>query len=166
MTSFSGSVAYLEYVSKSEKGGIGLGDRFNGVFDLGNIQNPVERMNFTGQAVVEAVDSFVSGTTKLAWYPVAKKIVAGQITEDLDIKFLDVDGEELTATGVSVNGADGTVTATIASGTVKKIAYKYNQEYIPAHDIPTIGPVMRSIPLIATPRRIAVKYDQITAYQA
>ena len=39
-------------------------------------------------------------------------------------------------------------------------------EHVPATDIPTIGPRMQRIALVAEPRRIAVRYDQITAFQA
>lgn len=50
-----------------------------------------------------------------------------------------------------------------------KVAYfseEFQMEHVPAQDIPTIGPVMKRIPLVAEPRRIAVRYDQITAFQA
>ena len=39
-------------------------------------------------------------------------------------------------------------------------------EKTPQRNIPTIGPKMARIALVAEPRRIAVKYDQITAFQA
>jgi hypothetical protein len=39
-------------------------------------------------------------------------------------------------------------------------------ERVPAKEIPAIGPRMKHIPLVAEPRRIAVRYDQITAFQA
>jgi hypothetical protein len=39
-------------------------------------------------------------------------------------------------------------------------------DHIPAKEIPSIGPKMEHIPLVAEPRRIAVRYDQITAFQA
>ena len=39
-------------------------------------------------------------------------------------------------------------------------------DHVPATQIPSIKPVMRNLPLVAEPRRIAVKYDQITAFQA
>ena len=50
-----------------------------------------------------------------------------------------------------------------------KVAYKsdeFKMERVPANNIPTIGPRMKHIPLVAEPRRIAVRYDQITAFQA
>ena len=50
-----------------------------------------------------------------------------------------------------------------------KVAYfseEFQMEHVPAQDIPTIGPRMNRIALVAEPRRIAVRYDQITAFQA
>ena len=50
-----------------------------------------------------------------------------------------------------------------------KVAYvleKFQMEKVPAKEIPAIGPRMKHIPLVAEPRRIAVRYDQITAFQA
>ena len=51
MTSYSGSVAYLEYVSKTDKGGVKKGDVFNSVFGLGQMDEA--RQNFTAQVIVE-----------------------------------------------------------------------------------------------------------------
>ena len=50
-----------------------------------------------------------------------------------------------------------------------KVAYfseEFQMTHVPAQDIPTIGPKMEHIALVAEPRRIAVRYDQITAFQA
>lgn len=109
----SGYITYIEYQAGSTKGSVTTGDMFNNPFKLGDVDS-----TYTSQKVVEPVDSFVSGTTKIAWTPVAVDENNAPI-----IRFLDADGNELTATNVSV-AADGTVTATIASGTVKKIAYE------------------------------------------
>ena len=65
--------------------------------------------------------------------------------------------------------ADGTVTYGDEIGSAAKIAYVSNEfqmEKVPAEGIPTIGPKMERIALVAEPRRIAVRYDQITAFQA
>ena len=165
MTSFSGSVAYLQYVATSDKNGM-LDKNLNGVFALGDMDE--NRMNYTAQAVVETIDS--TGGCTFAWGPVlynkenlyspaqnANKIrvyVGGawtEVPEDRLVK--DANGQ---VTGIAAGY--------MAEGT--KVAYRYNQEFIPAKDIPSIGPKMVNIPLVAEPRRIAVKYDQITAFQA
>ncbi len=150
MTSYSGSVAYLEYVSKTDKGGIKKGDVFNGVFGLG-VHNEA-RTAFTSQVIVETVGS--DGKTTLT--PVASNRFAKEGENDKDIKVI--------RGGVTTyEKADFTLQAG------DKVAYfsdEFQMEHVPAQDIPTIGPRMNRIALVAEPRRIAVRYDQITAFQA
>ena len=55
MTSYSGSVAYLKYVSLTDKGDVKAGDEFNGVFKLGDMTDA--RRNFTSQVIVETITS-------------------------------------------------------------------------------------------------------------
>ena len=121
----------------------------NNIWALGDVD-----VNYTGQAVVEPVDSFTSGTTKVAFLPVVEG----------SVKLLDADGVDLEATNVSV-AADGTVTATV-SGTVKKIAYKYDNVVIPQETLPTLKAELKNIGLEARARRIAVFYSQMAAFQA
>ena len=160
MTSYSGSVAYLEYVSLTDKGDIKKGDMFNSVFGHGKMDEA--RQNFTSQVIVEAYD----GT------PALEAEVDGlSYTEGTTVKFATykligkktVDGEEVDAVVYSAS-------ATAPEGmTVNKIAYvskQFQMNHIPATEIPAIGPRMKHIPLVAEPRRIAVRYDQITAFQA
>ena len=164
MTSYSGSVAYLEYVSLTDKGGIAKGDVFNSVFGHGPMsgEKGEARQNFTSQVIVEAYDgtpaleaevdglSYTDGTTvKFATYKlIGKKTVDGK----------EVDAVEYSASATAPEGM-----------TVNKIAYvskQFQMNHIPATEIPAIGPRMKHIPLVAEPRRIAVRYDQITAFQA
>lgn len=150
MTSYSGSVAYLEYVSLTDKPGVKAGDMFNSVFGHGEMTEA--RQNFTSQVVVEA------GATP---------------TLDVaDVKrFYDKDADVYKA--IKVVCADDSVkfvdTETEIPSDAKKIAYvaaDFQMEQVPATKIPAIGPRMKHIPLVAEPRRIAVRYDQITAFQA
>lgn len=150
MTSYSGSVAYLEYVSKTDKGDIKKGDVFNGVFGLG--MHSEARTAFSSQVIVETVGS--DGKTTLT--PVASNRFAKEGEKDKDIKVI--------RGGVTTyEKADFTLQAG------DKVAYfsdEFQMEHVPAQDIPTIGPRMQRIALVAEPRRIAVRYDQITAFQA
>lgn len=150
MTSYSGSVAYLEYVSLTDKPGVKAGDMFNSVFGHGEMTEA--RQNFTSQVVVEA------GATP---------------TLDVaDVKrFYDKDADVYKA--IKVVCADDSVkfvdTEAEIPSDAKKIAYvaaDFQMEQVPATKIPAIGPKMKHIPLVAEPRRIAVRYDQITAFQA
>ena len=145
MTSYSGSVAYLEYVSKTNKGDVKQGDVFNSVFGLGEMNEA--RQNFTGQVIIETV-----GKDGLMLTPIA----CGKFEGGKDIKVI----------------RDGVVSYEAADYELKegdKVAYfsdEFQMERVPAQDIPTIGPKMNRIALVAEPRRIAVRYDQITAFQA
>lgn len=153
MTSYSGSVAYLEYVSKTDKGDVKKGDVFNGVFGLG--MHSEARTAFTSQVIIETVGS--DGH-------VALKAVAtnkfGEEGEHKDAKVIKADGKVEYKTAAEINNG-------VEAGS--KVAYfsdEFQMEHVPAQDIPTIGPRMNRIALVAEPRRIAVRYDQITAFQA
>ena len=148
MTSYSGSVAYLEYVSLTDKGGVEKGQMFNSVFGHGKMDEA--RMNFTSQIVVEAGNA-----------PTLEAEVNGlSYTEETTVKF---------ATYKSVMADGSAVYGDAPEADAVKIAYvskQFQMNHIPATEIPAIGPRMKHIPLVAEPRRIAVRYDQITAFQA
>lgn len=153
MTSYSGSVAYLKYVSLTDKGDVKAGDEFNSVFGLGNMTEA--RRNFTSQVIVEA-----GKTPALTVKPEGIRYV----DEKGDVKFADV---KAILTDGKAKYVSSSELASLEN--VAKIAYvsdEFQMERVPAKDIPTIGPKMEHIPLVAEPRRIAVRYDQITAYQA
>ena len=152
MTSYSGSVAYLEYVSKTDKGGVKKGDLFNGVFGLG--ESSEARTAFTSQVIVEEIGS--SGKPSL--HPMHFK--EGRFEGGKDAKIIR--GEEV----IYANVVDGAIEGVQAGDKVAYFSEEFQMEHVPAQDIPTIGPVMRRIALVAEPRRIAVRYDQITAFQA
>ncbi len=143
MTSYSGSVAYLEYVSLTDKGDIKARETvFNSVFGHGEMNEA--RQNFTAQVIIETVGE------------------DGKLMFDAIAGGFEVDGVKYT---YKVNG-EYTNDAPVKGD---KVAYKsdeFQMERVPANNIPTIGPRMKHIPLVAEPRRIAVRYDQITAFQA
>ena len=150
MTSYSGSVAYLEYVSKTDKGDVKKGDVFNGVFGLG--MHSEARTAFTSQVIVETVGS----DGHVALTPAA----TGKFEGGKDAKVIKADGKVEYKTAAELK-------AGVEAGS--KVAYfseEFQMEHVPAQDIPTIGPRMNRIALVAEPRRIAVRYDQITAFQA
>ena len=139
MSSMSGYVTYIEYVAGSKKGQTENGDLFNNPFRLGDVD-----ANYTSQAVVENVEA---GEFKPAWTPV----VGNKVT------FVAADGTE-----TEMDLVDGKVTIA-EPGRVK---YQYDNIVIPQNDLPMLRAEMKSIPLIAKARRIAVYYSQIAAFQA
>ena len=159
MTSYSGSVAYLSYVAKTTKGGVNAGDQFNGVFALGDMNEA--RMNYASQVIVEVVGS--DGKTALT--PVAYARFKKPGTDEYyDAKIIR-DGETIYANVVG-DGDEAHIEGLAAGDKVAYISAEFQMEHVPAQDIPTIGPKMERIALVAEPRRIAVRYDQITAFQA
>ena len=139
MTSYSGSVAYLEYVAAGEKGDM-EGRMLNSVFAHGEMDDA--RVNFTSPVVVETIG------------------------DDAKLMFTAVKDGFGTDKTYKVNGE---YVASYTPKTGDKVAYKsaeFQMDHVPATKIPSIRPIMRNLPLVAEPRRIAVKYDQITAFQA
>ena len=153
MTSFSGSIAYLEYVSKTDKGGIKKGDVFNGVFGLGETNEA--RTAFTSQVIIETLGSDGEPTLHPMHFE------EGRFNDG------KADAKIIRNGVVSyANVVDGKIEGVQAGDKVAYFSEEFQMEHVPAQDIPTIGPVMRRIGLVAAPRRIAVRYDQITAFQA
>ena len=152
MASYSGYITYVQYTSGTNKGETKQGDVFNDPFRLGKVDK-----NFTGAAVVEPV-ALASGEASkevtLAWTPV----VENAFGQGKTVKFIPEDGGEATFLPV----VDGKVTVT-ADG---KIAYMYNNEIIPQNDLPIVNAEIKSLPLVAKARRVAVYYSQIAAFQA
>lgn len=151
MTSYSGSVAYLRYVATTDKNGM-KGKELNSVFGLGEFSEA--RTAYTSQVIVEP------GST-----PALE-------VEPNGISYVEKGGVSVKYADIKAIAADGTVTYcakdAIPEGTVK-IAYvssEFQMNHVPSKDIPSIGPKLERIALVAEPRRIGVKYDQITAFQA
>lgn len=165
MTSMYGSVAYIRYVAGSTKGNVNKGDVFADPFRLNDVdaEKNGHTADYTSSRVVEAVTTFTSGTSKVAWFPVVEGT----------IRALDADGNEVSdnETTAWTASADGTITAgAYVSGKsatdVAKIAYAYDNQVIPQHDLPILNAKMENIPLAAKARRIAIYYSQLAAFQA
>lgn len=167
----SSYITYINYTAGTNKGNVSKGDIFNNPFKLGDVDgdDPTTGVgnghtaNYTSAKVVETVASFTSGTTKVAWTPVAPG----------SIRALDADGNEVSDNDTTAWTAadDGTITAGAyvsgkSASDVAKLAYEYDNVVIPQNDLPILNAKMEAIPLIAKARRIAVYYSQIAAFQA
>lgn len=130
----------------------------NSVWELGTPD-----VNYTGQAVVEPVESFTSGTTAVAFKPV----VAGSIRA-LDANGAEVSDNETTAWTASDAGVitAGAYVSGKSATDVAKIAYVYDNVIIPQEKLPTLKAQLKNIGLEAKARRIAVFYSQMAAFQA
>ena len=143
MTSYSGLVAYLKYVALTDKNGM-QGKTLNSVFGLGEMSE--ERVNYASPVIVETLAEGAE--------PTFKAVVGGfKISEGSEVK-------EYTYK------IDGVYTNELKAGKVAYVTSEFQMVRTPAEKIPSIGPKMERIALVAEPRRIAVRYDQITAFQA
>ena len=137
----SGYVTYIEYTRSTTKGATTQGDLIASPFKIGDVD-----ADYTSARVVEPVEA---GEIAFAWAPQfgTVKFCAEGATE-----YTDLAADEET----------GKYTAPSAG----KVAYLYNNIIVPQEKLPTIKAEMKSIPLVAKARRIAVYYSQIAAYQA
>ena len=143
----TGYVAYVEYTTtKTEtKDGklINAGGFKNTPFGLGDVDH-----NYTASsAIVEAVEE---GKVTFAFEPVAETV-----------RFMATGGDHYEFLKANT---DGEFIAPAAG----KVAYQYDNVTVPMEEkaIPGIKAEMKSIPLLAKARRIAVYYSQIAAFQA
>lgn len=152
MGSITGNIQYIKFVAGSNKGGIEQGTVFNSPFALGAMTP--EREAYTTAAVVDVLPGVTDGGEyTLAWTPLAKNftptIVGGESGAYIEV----VDAE----TGrIKVHGATGDI----------RVKYLYNNVLIPQDDIPHLNMVVDGTTLEAKPRRLAIYYSQMAAFQA
>lgn len=136
MASMSGYINYIDYSVGQDKSEYELNDTLLNPWQIGKVHNP----SYTGQAVVEELDN----TTVLAWTPVLAAFNAET-------------GEEL-AIAEDKSG--------LAEAFTGKVKYIYDNVVIPQAKLPMLKAEIKSLPLLAHARRIAVYYSQIAAFQA
>ena len=151
MSSYSGYINYVEYVAGIDKGDVKQGELFNSPFGLGEADKKIDE-KYTSARVVETVGS--DGKFTPAWTPIVK----GAFGEGKDVKVVKkAGGEEFREfTGEEITG--------LAEG--DRVAYVYNNEVIPQEKLPTVKAVMKTMPLVAKARRIAIYFSQFAAFQA
>ena len=164
MSSMSGYVTYIQYTAGTNKGGVRQGDLFNSPFKLG-----ASAPDYTSARVVETFTG-TSGTA--SWFPVydgdateAKaRITAITTAGGTSVAVADNASVTVGDDGKSLTFSNGSGTAIDATDTVK-VAYVYDNIRIPQNDLPIYNAEMKSIPLLAKARRIAVYFSNIAAFQ-
>lgn len=175
MSSMSGYITYLNYSAGKTKGDIEQGDLFNNPFQLGDYKSG----NYTANAVSEVVAD-ASAAYQPMWIPVLTGTFHTIVVNGTEVEFdprANYTAEQLATQAtkdVKINTAGVITFANLVDGKVPAasltanctVAYKYDNIVIPQNDLPTLKAEMKSIPLIARARRIAVYYSQIAAFQA
>ena len=136
MSSMSGYLNYIDYSVGEAKSDYALNDLLMNPWQIGKVHNP----SYTGQAVVEDLNN----SDTLAWTPIVKAFNAET-------------GEELAVTEDKMK---------LASAFTGKVKYIYDNVIIPQAKLPMLKAEIKSRPLLAHARRIAVYYSQIAAFQA
>ena len=149
MSSMTGYITYIEYGAgtagkgDSDVAAMGIdangnttGTVFNSPFALGKVDG-----NYTSSKIVETI---AEGQSELAFTP-----VKGTVEKFTNGAWELVEGEYTPVKG-------------------DKVRYHYDNVVVPqaVDTIPTLKAQMKSIPLLARARRIAVYYSQIAAFQA
>ena len=140
MSSMSGYINYIEYSVGQPKSEYAQNDLLLNPWQIGKVHNP----SYTGQAIVEELGA----DKKLAWTPVLE---AFNVTTGAAIDLANI-------------AADGTISSGASQG--DKIKYIYDNVIIPQDKLPMLKAEIKSLPLLAHARRIAVYYSQIAAFQA
>ena len=157
MAGRSGLVSYIKFVTSTTKGDFGQTEIAN-PWKLGDMSE--DRMNYTGEKVTESFAYDASHTDNktfvLGWTPAAAvvKVVKGSSVLD-------------PSTGYTFTPATATLVLATAltSGESIKVYYVYDNAYIAAKQIPTIKAIREEIAITAKPRRIAVEYSDLAAFE-
>lgn len=150
MSSYSGYINYVEYVAGIDKGatkrgyvdenGDTQGSMFNSPFGLGKVDP-----TYTSSRVVEEIGAEAT-SFEPAWTPYVG----------------DVEGR-LKGTNNWEKIAD---ISAFTAGKYDKARYIYDNEVIPQEKLPTVKAIMKTMPLVAKARRIAIYFSQFAAFQA
>lgn len=196
MSSMTGYVTYTKFVSGSNKGEVKIGDAFNSPFALGEaLKKNFTGQSVSETVTLPAISTKdteveITGFNPL-WKPVldvnAIKVdneVYPVNTADAKIK-IEVSGEtrpdplkvgdftyprenhvfQKTAQTFKITVSDDELVTALSEKEVT-IAYLYDNVRIPQEDLPTLDMRMEGIALMAKPRRIAIYFSQMAAFQA
>lgn len=201
MSSMTGYITYMKFVSGSNKGDVEIGEDFNSPFKLGTAL----QKNFTGQAVISESKSLSAAGKEISvdadWFPVvgvefvrvthadgtvnryegndlltSGEVPAGKVKVQLPTYTARGTASPSLFPDGSKNeenhefGTAKTITLTFGAdlATTDKVAvgYLYDNVRIPQEDLPTLDMRMEGIALMAKPRRIAIYFSQMAAFQA
>jgi len=195
MSSMTGYVTYTKFVSGSKKGEVKIGDEFNSPFALGEaLQKNFTGQVVTQEATAAAgsatlsPDWFPIVSVKFVKLKEGNKEfdIVDTFSSDEEVKKKEVTialpaellrGEAPAADGITKAAwnhnfqtkANSSITITFGDNTVKgaiKVGYIYDNVRIPQEDLPTLDMRMDGIALMAKPRRIAIYFSQMAAFQA
>jgi len=170
MTSITGYVPYMKYTAGITKGETSYGTVFGDPWTIGEPNGAAGRIdaNYTGMNVVETagyadVDESTHKVITLAWTPVAEVAKVMKKASGADTWT-----ELVLTTDYTVDKDANTVNlvSALSDGDQVKVAYTYDNAIVPQAALPTIKAEVANVQLFAKPRRIAVFYSQLAAFQS
>lgn len=170
MTSITGYVPYMKYTAGITKGETSYGTVFGDPWTIGEPNGAAGRIdaNYTGMNVVETagyadVDASTHKVVTLAWTPVAEVAKVMKKASGADTWT-----ELVLTTDYTVDKDANTVNlvSALSDGDQVKVAYTYDNAIVPQVALPTIKAEVANVQLFAKPRRIAVFYSQLAAFQS
>ena len=187
MSSFSGYITYMEYALGEPKGGAGgkleatpftsaMSKYDQSIWEVNNkINSPFtgfgamteDRARYSGEKVVETVPAGANSLT-LAWGPIVKgafEVVESGSVVKHDVKVITPSaGNPDVITYKDVTDINSPTLSELTAGA--RVAYQYDNQYIPQDKLPSVVARMNGIALTAKARRLAVEYSQFAAFQA
>lgn len=181
MATANSQVLFTRYMRMSNKGTSKQGDIAADPFGIyyrknadGTRENAIDstyNSELTSNAFTVAAPGTQTGS--LGWKPVRegslvitiggviaseKDAVAASPASTFDAAFV--------SNGITVNinrrtGAFSIAGATVAAEDVYTIAYKYDNKFLPADDLPTFGAKVEAIPLVAKPHKLRIVFDAL-----
>lgn len=153
MSAISGNVAYMEYIKGTTRQGGTEGDLTNNIWQLGDVDP-----TYTAGIITERFEA-TEGQTDF--------ICALEPKDAASVVRAGVNGAQVPVT--SVSGATIKIAA-VKKGDIVTFAYRTatmeDLAQVPVETLPTLKAKLTNIALEAKPRRIAIYYSQLAAFQA
>lgn len=163
----NGMINYIEYTYNSNKGTTVEGDVFTDAFNKHQSNPSFTLAAVNGEVQPKATAAAVSG--KLSWKPVTP----GSVTIKVGSVVITDDGAGvLKGTGLASDGTINYTTgeynftlSTADTTNAPVVNYSYNNEYVPAEDVPQIGIQLKSLPVVAKSRHLGVRFAYEAQYE-
>lgn len=172
-------ITYVQYTTGSNKGAYtnDPADVINDPFHLGSFKKGADGkldINYTSSKVVEAKAAVPAGQSvegNLNWIPViagSVEFVVGTTTyvDDGKGKIMIKGGAAVADSSIDYKTGAYKFATTEAAATAVFANYVYNNVTIPQNDLPIVNAQIKSLPLVAKARRVAIYFSQIAAFQA
>ena len=164
----------VNYVAGTTKGETTVKDLFNNPFQLGDAAYDAATDSYTNKAKMDSrytsnavVESATGDGSKVKFDLMWEALVDDETHRLVNGKVTVAGTATTDYTAATVDGVTSITFASAPANNAEiKIAYFYDNIIIPQKTLPTLKAEMKSIPLIARARRIAIYYSQIAAFQS